>query len=251
MNARGDYKVKSLAGGPRSSFAAYRELMYGTQGLGRILYAEMVTTLFGATGGALGLLLRSKLYPRLFAECGRKVVFGRNITLRHAHKIRLGDGVILDDHCVLDAKGMSNRGIVIGGGVYVGRNTIIYCKNGDIDIGDRVNFSSNCQVFSSNHITFGPDTMIGAYSYFLSGGEYDPSDPTPFSQQSGTCTRGELVIGENCWIAARVTVLDAASIGHHCVVGAGAVVRAPLPPDSIAVGVPAKVIRTMEKAATP
>lgn len=247
MNQSENYKVKEL-GAQGSAFAAYRELVYGSQSLGRIAYAELVTTLIGGLGGALGLFLRSKLYPRLFAACGAKAVFGKNITLRHAHKITLGDGVILDDNTVLDAKGCSNRGITVGNKVYVGRNTIIYCKNGDIVIGDRVNFSSNCQVFSSNKIAFGPDTMIGAYSYFLSGGEYDPNDPTPFSKQAGTCTRGELSIGANCWIAARVTVLDAASIGEHCVVGAGAVVNKPLPAHSVAVGIPAKPIKTLNPA---
>ena len=61
--------------------------------------------------------------------------FGRHLTLRHAHKIRLGQGVVIDDNGVLDAKGDGNRGIVLGNRVYVGRNTIIYCKNGDIHIG--------------------------------------------------------------------------------------------------------------------
>ena len=45
-----------------------------------------------------------------------------------------------------------------------------------------------------------------------------------------------------CWLGARVTVLDGATVGDRCVVGAGAVVTRPLPPLSLAVGVPAKVV---------
>jgi acetyltransferase-like isoleucine patch superfamily enzyme len=51
--------------------------------------------------------------------------------LRHPHKI-IGDNVVIDDLCCLDAKGTDNRGITIGNGVFVGRNTILSCKNGDI-----------------------------------------------------------------------------------------------------------------------
>ena len=87
--------------------------------------------------GALGLFLRSKLYPLLLGRVGRNVVFGANVTLRHPHKIHIGDNVVIDDHCCLDAKGTDNRGITIGNGVFVGRNTILSCKNGDIVIDDR------------------------------------------------------------------------------------------------------------------
>ncbi|MFH0879427.1 MAG: acyltransferase [Lentisphaerota bacterium] len=246
MSENQNFKVKDLSGpASLSAFAAYREMYYGRQPLGRVILSELIITLLGGIGGALGLLLRSKAYPLLFASCGRKVVFGRNITLRHSHKIRIGQGVIIDDNCVLDAKGADNAGIVLGDQVYIGRNTIIYCKNGDITIGDRVNLSSNCQVYSSNKLAFEPDTMVGAYSYFLSGGAYDLSDPTPFSRQSGMSAKGDLTIGENCWIAARVTVLNAACIGKHCVVGAGAVVTKPIPANSVAVGVPAKVVKNL------
>jgi acetyltransferase-like isoleucine patch superfamily enzyme len=179
----------------------------------------------------------------MFRRVGRGVVFGRNVTVRHGRKIEIGDNVIVDDNAVLDAKGDGNRGITIGEGVYIGRNTIVYCKNGDIEIGRAANISANCQVFSSNRLVLGAGTVVGAFTYLLSGGEYDASArAAPFAEQSGTITRGPLEIGPNCWIAAGVCVLDAASIGERCVIGAGAVVTKPIPPHSVAVGVPARVV---------
>ena len=41
----------------------------------------------------------------LLGECGGKPIIGQNVVLRHPHKIRLGVGVIIDDNCLLDAKG--------------------------------------------------------------------------------------------------------------------------------------------------
>lgn len=240
------YKVKDLGqGGGSSAFAKYRALGYGDVSFWKILRAELFMLLFGYLPGALGLGLRSIFFPSLFGACGRKVVFGRDLTLRHAHKIRLGDGVIVDDHTVLDAKGEGNTGLTIGDGVYIGRNTIIYCKGGDITIGDRANLSSNCQVFSSNRLTLGADTVVGAFTYLLSGGSYDYRDSRKFSEQSGMETKGPLVIGPNCWLSARVTVVDGASVGEHCVIGAGAVVTEPIPADSVAVGIPAKVAKSI------
>ena len=227
----------------RSAFRRYRDLCYGTASLWYVLKSGIITCLTSSMRGPLGLFLRTKLYPCLFRKTGRKVLFGRNLVLRHAHKISLGDNVIVDDNCVLDAKGDSNSGIAIGNNVYIGRNSIIYCKNGDIKIGSRVNISANCTVFSSNDLTMDEGTVVGAYSYLLSGGEYDYAATEKFCEPTGMETRGPLRIGANCWIGARVTVLDAASVGDDCVIGAGAVVTKEIPDRSLAVGVPAKVIK--------
>jgi len=235
----------------RSGFRKYRALVYGDRGIGTVLRGELLGMVAGGVRGGFGLWLRSRLYPAMFARTGNGVFFGRNVTLRHAHKIVLGHNVVIDDNAVLDAKGETNTGIVLGDNVYIGRNTIVYCKNGNIRIGNNVNVSSNCELFSSNDLVVEQDTVIGAYSYLLSGGEYDLQDrERPFSQQSGMNTKGPLSIGANCWIGARVTVLDAASVGEHCVIGAGAVVTRPVPPGSVAAGVPARVLRSLDAAAS-
>lgn len=231
------YKVKNQSGG---AWSTYRNLVYGDQPLGKILYVELCTLLFGSLPGPLGYVLRGKLYPSFFASCGKKVVFGRNLTLRHSHKIRLGDRVILDDQVVLDAKGTDNRGITLGEGGYVGRNSILYCKGGDIELGPRVNFSANCTVFSSNSLTIGEGCMIAAYCYLLSGGEYDLKSDLPFADQNGMETRGPCSVGKNCWLGARVTVLDGSRIGDHSVIAASAVVKGFHPEHSLLGGIPAK-----------
>jgi acetyltransferase-like isoleucine patch superfamily enzyme len=231
----------------KSAFAKYREVYYGTAPLLEVIHVEAAILIANSVPGALGLWLRSKLYRTVFASCGSGVVFGRHLTLRHPHKIRLGRNVIIDDNVVLDAKGEDNHGITIGDNVYIGRNTIVYCKNGDIALEKGVNLSSNCQMFSAHNLTVGAGTVVGAFSYFLSGGEYDMASPVPFAEQGIHPAKGDLTIGRNCWIGAHVTIVDGASVGEHCVVGAGAVVTQPLPADSVAVGVPAKVIRSLKK----
>lgn len=224
-----------------SAAKKYLALTYGPIPMWKALVEEFLTLILCNIPGALGLALRGFVYPFFFAECGRKVAFGRGITLRHACKIRLGDGVILDDHCVVDAKGDGNEGIRLDEGVYVGRNSIVYCKGGDIHCGPRVSLSANCILFSSNRLEVGEGTTVGAFSYFLSGGEYDASDPTPFAEQTGMCTKGPLSIGRDCWFGTRVTVLDAAQrIGDRCILGAGAVVCRPIPDRTTAVGIPAR-----------
>lgn len=246
MSSEVSFKAKDALGDPRrSAFRMYRDIYYGHTSLWYVIKSELIITFTSGVPGALGLALRKILYPTLFKQCGRGVVFGRNITLRHAQKVTLDDRVILDDNTVVDAKGESNQGIRIGNNAYIGRNTIIYCKNGDIDIADNVNISSNCQIFSSNKLSIGRDTVIAAFVYLLSGGMYDYRDPTPFAQQSGMNTRGPAVIGSNCWLGAGVVVVDGVTIGEHCVIAAGAVVTKDVPANHMAGGVPADVIKSL------
>ena len=239
-----DLKIqKALTGEGKSKHRQYADLIIGREGFWPLIKYEAIVTTVSNLGGALGIFLRSRLYPRLLGGVGKNVFFGRNIALRHPHKIFIGDGVIIDDNCLLDAKGYENRGITLGSGCFVGRNSIIYCKNGDIELGDKVNIGVNCTLFSANQLILEANTLVAGYTYLLSGGEYDYRDlETKIIDQEGSLTRGPLRIGRDCWIGAGVTVLDGASIGKESVIGAGSVVRSPIPERSIAVGSPAKVI---------
>jgi len=223
-----------------SSSAKYQQLVVGKPGKAALLRYELIMLLSSWVPGALGLLLRSKLYPRLLGAVGRGVVFGTNVVLRHPHKIQLGDNVVIDDNCVLDAKGTDNRGIVIGSNVFIGRNTIIYCQNGNIEIGDHANIGSNCQVFSARSVTIGKKALVAAYVYFVGGGHiYDDPDIPVIDQ--GRTAKG-LVVGDNVWVGAGAKILDGVTIGEGAIVAAGAVVTHSFEDKSIVGGVPAKLI---------
>ncbi len=246
MNEDSDFKFKTVSSkkGAGGAFRKYRVLNYGDMPLPKMLAAELCFMLCGGMGGALGLFLRSRLYRFFFAAMGRNVFFGRNVLIRHPQRVRIGDGAIIDDNCVIDAKGETNEGISIGNNVFIGRNTIVYCKNGNIRFQDNVNISSNCQFVASNDMTIGEKTVIGAYSYLLSGGGYDFSKGAPpFAEQTGFITGGPLTVGRNCWIGARVTVLDSACLGERCVAAAGAVITKPMPSNVVVGGIPAAIIK--------
>ena len=177
--------------------------------------------------GALGLVLRSKIYPLILGSVGRNVVFGVNVTLRHPHKIHIGDNVVIDDLCCLDAKGTDNKGIAIGNGVFVGRNTILSCKNGDIVIEDRANIGFNCEIFSASRVRVGKDILIAAYTYLVGGDHlYDRTD-IPVLQQGRTASG--IDVGDGTWLGTHVVVTDGSTIGRDAIIGAGAVVVGEIP----------------------
>jgi acetyltransferase-like isoleucine patch superfamily enzyme len=225
----------------RSKAAKYRDLVIGRPGLWPLVRYELVMLLSSWVPGALGLLLRSRLYPRLLGRVGRNVAFGVNVTIRHPHKIVIGDNVVIDDGCCLDAKGTDNRGIEIGDGVFVGRNTILSCKNGDIVIEDHANLGFNCEIFSASRVRVGKRILMAAYTYLVGGDHlYDRVDVPVLDQ--GRTARG-IDVDDHVWLGTHVVVTDGSRIGRDAIIGAGAVVVGEIPAFAIAAGIPAKVMR--------
>lgn len=219
----------------------YKELILGEKSLFRLMKYEFIIGIASQTPGAIGLLLRSKLYPKLLGSVGRNVQFGIGVVLRHPKKIYIGDNVVIDDHCVLDAKGQNNRGIFIGDSVFIGRNTILNCKNGDIILEDRVNIGFNCMIFSASEVRVGASTLIAAYCYLV-GGTHNFDDPSIPVLDQGRSSLG-IQVGPGGWIGAHVTVFDGVKIGRNVITGAGSIVNKDLADFVIAAGAPVRIIK--------
>ncbi len=135
----------------------------------------------------------------------------RQGTVLIGDRTRLEQGVLLHPH---------TGSIRIGCDVFLGPGTVIY-GHGGVEIGDECLIAMHCRILSSNHTVPAPDVCIRSQLDIL------------------TPTR----IGRDVWLGAGVTVLAGVTIGDGCIVGAGAVVVHDLPPGSVAVGNPARIIR--------
>jgi acetyltransferase-like isoleucine patch superfamily enzyme len=226
----------------RSLLTKYQDLVVGSRSLVDLMLYELVVTFTSWVPGALGLALRKLCFPLVLGRVGRNVTFGQGIVLRHPSKVRIGDDVVVDDYVLLDAKGETNRGIDIGDGVFLGRGTILSCKNGDIVLGDHVNIGFQSEVFSGSSVRVGRYGLFAAYTYLVGGGHEFARADIPVIEQARS-SKG-IALGENVWLGAGAKVLDGVTIGNNVVVGAGAVVAEDLPDGVVAAGVPAKVLRS-------
>ncbi len=225
----------------RSKRQRYSDLVVGEPGLWALLKFECIITLCAWVPGALGLVLRSRLYPLILGRAGRGLAIGVGVVLRHPRKIRLGDNVVIDDYACLDAKGDDNRGIEIGNRAFVSRNAILTCKNGDIVVDDDANIGVNTEISSASRVRIGKKVLIAAYTYLVGGDHlYDRTDIPVLDQ--GRTTQG-IEVNDHAWIGAHVVVTDGARIGRDAIIGAGAVVVGDVPEFAIATGIPAKVVR--------
>ncbi|MGD9667563.1 MAG: DapH/DapD/GlmU-related protein [Hyphomicrobiaceae bacterium] len=141
--------------------------------------------------------------------------------------------------------GLRSAGFDIGRGtLFYGTPTIIGSgKLSDrLRIGERCLFNIGCILDLADKITIGDRASIGHQTLIITGSH---------KIGSSACRCGELEmapveIGDGAWIGARTTILPGVTIGAGSIVGAGSVVTRDIPADSLAVGQPARVIRTLQ-----
>ena len=164
---------KPLRDTRRSSLQKYQDLVVGSRSLGRLLLYELGgRSSTSWVPGALGLVLRRVAYPLAArARSAATSTFGQGVVLRHPHKIHLGDDVVVDD--LVRARRQGRRptaGIRVGNGVFLGRGTILSCKDGDIALGDHVNIGFHSEIFSGSRSRSGRYGLFAAYTYLVGGG---------------------------------------------------------------------------------
>jgi acetyltransferase-like isoleucine patch superfamily enzyme len=111
-------------------------------------------------------------------------------------------------------------------------------------LGDHVNIGFHSEIFSGSSVTVGRYGLFAAYTYLVGGGHAFERRGAPVIEQARE-SKG-IALGDNVWLGAGALVMDGVRIGDDVVVGAGAVVTTDLPTGSVAVGVPARVVRTRE-----
>jgi acetyltransferase-like isoleucine patch superfamily enzyme len=250
-----DYIRSKLFSGDRSAIRRYADLVVGADAsYWQLARYELITLLLGRISGALGLALRKLLYPSLFRRCGKGVVFGRDLVIRNAHLITLGDNVILDDGCVLDGRGAGPQGVAIGDRVILGRGVSVQAKIGPIVIGADSDIGMHTVIHSQGGVEIGRAVVMGG-GCKLSGGVFQtrrsPGDAPGgemLEREQTRWTRGPIRIGDKCLIGMGSMFLDGVEIGEGAVIGAGSVMIRSIPAYSVAAGVPGRVLRAREEA---
>lgn len=111
-----------------------------------------------------------------------------------------------------------------------------------IEIGPRTYINRHTMFDASERIEVGEQTMIGPFCYIT---DHDHVVGAGLAPGETPLVAKAVLIGKRCWLGAHVTVLKGVTIGDGSVVGAGSVVTKPLPAGVIAVGNPARILRSI------
>lgn len=154
----------------------------------------------------------SWLLDKMLAYCCKRA-------MRHC-----GHGVYLRPSSS-DFKGLEN--LSVGDGTSIPKGSVIYCTEAPCTIGRKVVFGPKPTIITGDHRI----DLVGKYLIDITVDEKLPENDMP------------VIIEDDVWVGANVTILKGVTIGRGCVIAAGAVVTRSIPSYSIAGGVPAKVIK--------
>jgi acetyltransferase-like isoleucine patch superfamily enzyme len=164
--------------------------------------------------------------PRAIVKRGQKISLGDNVVVERevmlwvdvdGSHITIGKNSYLSSHCVLNT---FDGWITMGAHCTVNSYAILY-GHGGLQIGDDVRIAPQVMIMPMNHTFANPDVAIRKQEIQAQG----------------------ITIEDDVWLGAGAIVLDGVTIGKGSVIGAGAVVTRDIPPYSVAVGVPAKVVK--------
>ena len=146
---------------------------------------------------------------------------------------------------------LNGKYISIGDNTSIGRYSRLHCYdkyNGivlhpKIEIGNNCIFGSNLTIISADLIRIEDNVAFAGYVTLVNENHgIDVENTLPYYKQS--LTTSAIIVGEGSWIGERCCILSGVSIGKKCIVGSGSVVTKSIPDYSIAVGNPAKVIKS-------
>jgi len=164
-----------------------------------------------------------KILNRINIYLKYKVRIPKNSSIKNIRNIVIGEKLGISPNCQILAQGIVGASkLVIGNEVSLNYNVLIIADHGEIIIGNNV--------------------LIGPYSVLRSSGHNYKKTDIPISKQGHI--KGKITIGDDVWLGSHVVILPNVSIGKSSIIGAGSVVTKDIPPFSIAVGNPAKVIKS-------
>jgi acetyltransferase-like isoleucine patch superfamily enzyme len=172
---------------------------------------------------------RSHVFPMLWAcWCLRRAThLGQGARVWGRPSLRLGGTCWIGDRVRLVST--------------IATTEVVVKRGGLLEILDGTYINYGCSIAVTNRLRIGTQCRIGPY-VMISDNQFhclepDRRDELPESEP--------VTLEDNIWLGARVIVLPGVTIGMNSVIGAGSVVSRDIPPNSVAAGVPAKVIKKL------
>lgn len=123
-----------------------------------------------------------------------------------------------------------------------------------IEYGANVSFGEDCfvnfgmTILDSAPVTVGDRTMFGPNCELITVGH----PVQDLEMRRAGWERGQpITIGDDCWFGSRVSVMPGVSVGDRCVIASGALLTKDVPDDSLVMGTPGKVVKTLNDGSSP
>lgn len=165
----------------------------------------------------------------------------------------VGKSTIIEKPCKI--MGGGNKNISIGGKTCIQANSILGCwaehnnkqYSPSIIIGDQCSLGEYNHLSAINNITIGNGLLTGRFVIISDNnhGHFTAEDLTLIPGERELVSKGGIIIGNNCWVGDKATILGGVTIGNNVIIAANSVVTKSVPDNSVVAGVPAKIIKLL------
>ncbi len=176
-----------------------------------------------------------------FAALGKRTFLSRKAIIKGKDRIKIGENCTIYEFATLDAAN-DNDSIEIGNNTIVHEFSFLKAFDGKIKIGEDCTINPFCLIYGCEKgIEIGNGVRIATGASMVANSHVF-KDPNTYFHKQGVTSKG-IRIEDDVWIASGVRIIDGVTIGKGSIIGANSVVTKNIPPYSIAVGVPARVIK--------
>ena len=181
----------------------------------------------------------------LYGRNPKGMMLGAGASFFNVSKVHWGRFLRLGTH--VHVSGLARHGVYFGDHVSIGafsRVTVSTSFNNIgqfIKIGNNVGIGEYSYLGGAGGLAIGDDTIVGQY-FSCHPENHNYADEQILIRRQGVTRKG-ILIGKDCWIGSKVTILDGVQIGDSCIIAAGAVVTQSFPGNSVIGGVPARLIK--------
>ncbi len=173
-------------------------------------------------------LLHTRMVQARFRHCGKGTRIGLGLKVSSPWAVDIGVNVRILDHVTLNVKDLRSDGrasLIIGDGTFIGRF---------------VRINAWMDVLIEPHVLITDRVLLGDEDHVYD----DPSRPILLQ---GSRSKGKVLLRTGCWIGSGAAIMPGVTIGRNAIVGANAVVTKDVPDYTIVAGVPARILRQLDK----
>ncbi len=192
-------------------------------------------------------LVRGQLWRLRVKRSGGPLLVGAGARILDPHRLSVGHSVKIEE--LAEVQCLARRGVTLADRVTIGRGASIrpssyygHEPGEGIEVGEGTAIGAYSWIGASGFVSIGRDVMFGPRVVILP--ENHVFEDVCATIKSQGVVREGVVIEDDCWLGANVTVLAGVTVGRGSVVAAGAVVHRDVPPGSVVGGVPARIIKT-------
>jgi len=169
----------------------------------------------------------------------KDIQIDNHVVIPYPETVFFKGSCVIKSYCRLESS-LSQK-IILGRNTMICSYTTIETAGGTIILGDNIIVGEYSTIQGQGDVILEDNVLLASHVHFISNDHTYTDIDIPIKYQPNVSKK--IIVKQDTWIGINVTVLSGVTIGKHCIIGSGSIVKNDVPDYSVAVGSPAKVVK--------